>query len=161
MSDIHIADFFKDAAKVLNQLYATFPTPATLFVEEISGPDDTDEFGMHSKRHTACFSAIAWLADEGFLRYDTTIRQDAYDQAVLTGRCFTVLSLPLSMMEGASDPDPGLPATVQAERATHIYRIRRALKQQSSLELRQAVMDVMRDSGLAADQAPGRSRPMR
>ena len=48
MSDINIDDFFKDAAIALVQLYGVFPRRQAVFVEDICGPDDTDEFGMHA-----------------------------------------------------------------------------------------------------------------
>ena len=48
MSDINIDDFFKDAAIALVQLYGMFPRRHALFVEDICGPDDTDEFGMNA-----------------------------------------------------------------------------------------------------------------
>ena len=50
MTDINIDDFFKDSAKVLVQLYSVFPRRHTVFVEDVSGPEETDEFGMHSTR---------------------------------------------------------------------------------------------------------------
>ena len=95
MADIHITDFYRDIARILCQLYAGFPRKLTVFVEDISGPDDPDEFGLHSTRHQACFATLLWLADEGYLRYQDTIRQEAIDQACLTHRGFTLLSAQL------------------------------------------------------------------
>lgn len=85
MADIHVEEFYRDVAIALSQLYSAFPRRINLFVEDIAGPDEPDEFGLHSKRHMACFGALLWLAEEGFLRYVDTIRQEALDQAVLTG----------------------------------------------------------------------------
>src|SRR5690606_17140011 len=96
MADIHIADFHKDVARILCQLYAGFPRKLTVFVEDISGPDTPDEFGLHSTRHQACFATLLWLADEGYIRYDSTIRQEAIDQVTLTHRGFTLLSMQLN-----------------------------------------------------------------
>jgi len=95
VADIHIADFHKDVAKVFCQLYAGFPRKLTLFVEDISGSDTPDEFGLHSTRHQACFATFLWLAEEGYIRYDSTIRQEAIDQTTLTHRGFTLLSTQL------------------------------------------------------------------
>ncbi|MDO3380576.1 hypothetical protein [Gilvimarinus algae] len=92
MADIHISDFHKDAAKALNMLYSSFPRKLTVFVEDISGPDTPDEFGLHSPRHQACLAALMWLAAEGYIRYEDTIRQEAVDQATLTHKGFTLLS---------------------------------------------------------------------
>ena len=75
MADIHIEEFYKDAAIALVQLYNAFPRRVNLFVEDIAGPDEPDEFGLHSKRHMACFGTLLWLAEEGLLRYVDTIRQ--------------------------------------------------------------------------------------
>ena len=48
MADIHIEEFYKDAAIALVQLYNAFPRRVNLFVEDIAGPDEPDEFGLHS-----------------------------------------------------------------------------------------------------------------
>lgn len=92
MAELHIEDFYKDVALILSQLYAVFPRKATVFVEDISGPDQPDEFGIHSKRHQSCFAAMIWLSEEGFIRYGDTIRQEAIDQAVLASSTFIKLS---------------------------------------------------------------------
>lgn len=94
MADIHVEEFYRDVAIALSQLYSAFPRRINLFVEDIAGPDEPDEFGLHSKRHMACFGALLWLAEEGFLRYVDTIRQEALDQAVLTRDAFIRLSSP-------------------------------------------------------------------
>ncbi|BFM19933.1 hypothetical protein [Gilvimarinus japonicus] len=96
MADIHITDFYRDAAKALNQIYNSFPRLVTMFVEDISGPDTPDEFGLHSPRHQACFATLLWLAAEGYIRYQDTIRQEAIDQVTLTHKGFTLLSAQLS-----------------------------------------------------------------
>ena len=96
MADIHISDFHKDAARALNMLYSSFPRKLTVFVEDIAGPDAPDEFGLHSPRHMACLSCLMWLADEGYIRYEDTVRQEAVDQATLTHKGFTLLSALIS-----------------------------------------------------------------
>jgi len=92
MFDLHISDFNKDTARIILTLYRRFPVKTTLYVEDICGPDSPDEFGLHSPRHTACFSAILWLAEEKYLRYNQTIQQEAFDEVVLTQACFTHFS---------------------------------------------------------------------
>ena len=140
MSDIHIDDFFKDAAKTLNRLYLSFPRKTPVFVEEIAGTVTTDEFGVPGDRFVACFGTLLWLAEEGYLRYDETIRMEAIDQAVLTARCFGVLT-----MQGAAEPDGDttLPASVRVERSSHIHRLRDALKSGSSARLRATMTHIM------------------
>jgi hypothetical protein len=142
VSDINVDDFCKDTARALTILYATFPRPQTLFVEDLAGPDRVDEFGVHSNRHLACFGTLLWLAQEGCLRYADTIRQEAVDQAVLSGRCFVLLSTPV-----ASAPLPpaaaDLPESVRLEQQTHVSQLRRALEERSSSQLRQVVLALL------------------
>lgn len=140
MSDIHIDDFFKDAALTLNRLYSSFPRPAAVFVEDICGPVTTDEFGIPGDRFVACFSTFLWLAEESYLRYTDTIRQEAIDQAVLTGRCFNVLTMRAPTGEAPAD---ALPPSVRSERSSNINRIRDALNSGSSSRVRAAMTDIM------------------
>ncbi len=84
MHDLHIGDFYNDAARILVTLYMRFPVRSALYIEDISGPDSPDEYGLHSPRHMACFSAATWLAEEGYFRYSNTIQQIALDEAVLS-----------------------------------------------------------------------------
>ena len=143
MADIHVEEFYKDAAIALVQLYGAFPRRINLFVEDIAGPDEPDEFGLHSKRHMACFGALLWLAEEGLLRYIDTIRQEALDQAVLTRQAFIRLSSPapqtLAGEFGMPDRcDAGnLPPSVQEDLSTHIHLIRTALKSGNSARISQ------------------------
>ncbi len=92
MADIHIADFHKDAARILVSLYASFPRRVMLCVEDFIGVDTPDEFGLHSHRHMACFSTMVWLAESGFVTYVDTIRQEALDQATLSRAGFLLLA---------------------------------------------------------------------
>jgi hypothetical protein len=141
MTDLNIEDFCKDSAMVLSTLYQTFPRRHTLFVEDICGHEDTDEFGIHSDRHLACLAAMLWLAEEGFLRYEDTIRQEAVDLAVLTGRAFTLLTTPCADFH---PPEiSSLPPSVRLEHRTYLYRLRYALQQKSSVEIREAVLELM------------------
>lgn len=142
MTDINIDDFFKDGAKVLSQLYSVFPRRHSIFVEDICGPEEPDEFGMRSQRHMSCFGTLLWLGEEGYLRYEDVIRQEAIDQAVLSARCFTVLSTPASNAHLANAASE-LPHSVRTEQSTSIHRLRMALKQRSSSQLRSAMVDLM------------------
>ncbi len=141
MTDINIDDFFKDSATVLVQLYSVFPRRFSIFVEDISGPDETDEFGMHSARYLACFGTLLWLGEEGYLRFEDTIRQDAIDQAVLTARCFSLLTSPAPNSEAIETTN--LPESVRIEQSTTITRLRNALKARSSARIRAAMVDLM------------------
>lgn len=138
MADIHIEEFYKDAAIALVQLYNAFPRRVNLFVEDIAGPDEPDEFGLHSKRHMACFGTLLWLAEEDLLRYVDTIRQEALDQAVLTQRAFVRMSSPASpnlQEEGIPESGPDLPPAIREDFSTHIHMLRTALRSGSSAKI--------------------------
>ncbi len=150
VSDIHIDDFFHDAAKSLILLYQHFPRKTMLYVEDISGPDTQDEFGLHSKRHEACFHTFLWLATCGYLQFETTVRQEAIDQAVLTHRGFLVLSTPYP--HATPDLNDGLPREVAIEETLSVHRIRHALKHGSSFTLAETMRTVMNMSRQFCDQ---------
>ena len=143
MADIHVEEFYKDVAVTLVQLYAAFPRRINLFVEDIAGPDDPDEFGLHSKRHMACFGALLWLSEEGLLRYVDTIRQEALDQAVLSRSAFIRLSSPapqvLVRKLKTQHHAEQLPPSVQQDLSTYIALLRNALKSGSSSQISLAV----------------------
>lgn len=141
MTDINVDDFFKDAAKTLTALYGVFPRRHAIFVDDIYQAEEPDEFGLHSDRYQACFATLLWLGEEGYLRFDDTLRGEAIDQAVLTARTFTLLSSPAAPIgeDGASD----LPDLVRLEQATHVHRIKQALRDRSSKALRQAMIALM------------------
>ncbi|MCZ6640063.1 MAG: hypothetical protein O7F71_00680 [Gammaproteobacteria bacterium] len=141
MTDINVDDFFKDAARALVQLYKTFPRRHAVFVDEIHATEELDEYGMHSERYLACFGALIWLGEEGYVRYEDTIRQDAIDQAVLTARCFTLLCAPAATLEPMDVTD--LPESVRIEQSTNIHRLKSAVKQRSSVRVRSAMLNLM------------------
>ena len=100
--DLQIDDFYKDAAAGMLQLYQVFPRKTALYVEDLIGREEPDEFGLPSKRHESCLGALLWLAEEGYLRFDSTIAYDALDQAVLSEKGFLRLSrsVPHALREG-------------------------------------------------------------
>ena len=126
MADIHIDDFCRDAALVLLHLYNQFPRPQAIYVEDISGPDTPDEVGLHSKRYMACLSTMLWLADEGYLRYDSLIYQDGIDQAVLTNKAFVLLSAASELR--LASPPTDLPEALAAEKQSLVAQIRAAVR---------------------------------
>lgn len=122
--DLQIDDFHKDAAAGLLRLYQAFPRKIALYVEDLIGREEPDEFGLPSTRHQSCLSALLWLAEEGYLRFDSTIRHEALDQAVLSEKGFLRLSRPA---DGTAPANPALPASVQRVRATLAWQLREAL----------------------------------
>jgi hypothetical protein len=138
MADIHIEEFYKDAAIALVQLYNAFPRRVNLFVEDIAGPDEPDDFGLHSKRHMACFGTLLWLAEEGLLRYVDTIRQEALDQAVLTQQAFVRMSSPARPdlhEKDSAESGQDLPPAIREDFSTHIHVLRTALRSGSSAKI--------------------------
>lgn len=142
MNDLHVNDFYKDSAKTLMQLYMNFPRRKPVYVEDISGADEVDEYGLHSERHIACLGTLLWLGEEGYLRFEDTIRQEAIDQAVLSHKAFVLLSaqheFPVSIQgDGAHQlDDEGMPASILYERRTNIHCLREALRSKSSDRVR-------------------------
>ena len=75
---------------------------------------------------------MLWLAEEGYLRYQSTLYQEGIEQAVLSNRAFTLLTA-----IGDPDPqaDPDLPVSVQLERATLAEQFRAALAARDSTRI--------------------------
>lgn len=92
MFDIHIEEFYHDTFKVFSTLYGAFPKKTNVFVEDIAGADQPDEYGLHSDRFQCCFGSMLWLEQEGFIRFESTLRQEAIDQASLTMKGLTFVS---------------------------------------------------------------------
>ncbi len=130
MSHLHIDDFTHDVARILMQSYMSFPRPGAFYVEDIIGPTEVDDVGLHSTRHMSCLGAMLWLAEEGYLRYQATIFQEGLEQAVLSNRAFVLLTA-LSDLR-FEDTDPQLPATVQLEIATVAEQLIQAIRAEDS-----------------------------
>jgi len=139
MTDIHIDDFYKDAAKILLHLYVAFPKPTQIYVADISGADETDEFGLHSDRHNACFSTMLWLAQSGYIHYIDTIRHEALDQAMLTQKTFLLLTAYSELADNHPKVKETNPPSVKEEFSSNIHQIRIALKSNSSVQIRRVV----------------------
>jgi hypothetical protein len=141
MADLHIDDFYRDCAMILLRLYSSFPRKTILYVDDVSGPDTPDEFGLHSERHQSCFSAMVWLAESGYVSFTDTIREEALDQAVLSQLGFLMLStrseLELGIPEDELSDD--LPPSVMERSTTNVMQIRRALRDGSSIIIQQVM----------------------
>ena len=155
MSDIHIQDFYKDIGIILSKLYATFPRKVTLYVEDISGPDQVDEYGLHSERHLSALSAVVWLQDQGYIQYETLVRQEAVDFAVLSEKSFLLLttqssiSLPNQLQENLEALEKQqLPAYAMKQALSNITLLRQALKSGSSINIEQVVFHLLEQGNL-------------
>lgn len=139
MADIHIDDFYRDVATIFLRLYAVFPRKSTLYVEDICGPDQPDEFGLHNPRFQAGFSAIVWLAEHGYLHFQETIRAEALDQVVLSQKTFLLLTS-RSGLEPEEDAEvAALPPSVLEQTSSNIAQLRSALREGSSIRIQKCV----------------------
>ena len=127
MADLHIEDFFRDVAKIFILLYAAFPRKTILYVEDVSGADEPDEFGLHHPRFQAAFSAMVWLGEHGYLHFQDTIRDEALDQVVLSQRGFLLLTT-RSELGFATADSGGLPARRWPHRRRPMTQVRAALQ---------------------------------
>ncbi len=141
MNSINIDEFFADAAKILTSLQRSFPTPIILQVDDICGAEDTDEFGMHSARYLACFAAMMWLAEEGYLRFNETVRSEAIDEAVLSARCFVLLTQPNDAT--SAEQAQAIPESIAMERSSLGSQLQSHLKPIDSLKLNAIMLDLM------------------
>ncbi len=142
MTDIHIDDFYKDVAYIFLRLYSNFPRKTILYVEDICGPDQPDEFGLHSERFLSGFSTMVWLGEHGYLKFDAPIKQEALDQTVLTEKGLLLLSSRTEFNFG--DPvmnttSDDLPPSVLEHTQTNIAQLRKAVNSKSSIMIRQCV----------------------
>ncbi|MFT5579887.1 MAG: hypothetical protein ACI9WS_002647 [Paraglaciecola psychrophila] len=141
MSDLHIDDFYKDVALIFLRLYASFPRKTILYVEDITGDDQPDEFGLHSDRFQSCFSTMIWLGEQQYLSYQQTIKQEALDQVVLTQRGFILLSSQSDRVDDALDnsADDTVAPSLQQHSRSHIIQLRQALKSRSSTTIKNCI----------------------
>ena len=157
MADINIENFYKHIARILSILYATFPSKTPLYVDDVAGVDAPDEYGLHSPDYTAGFFAMLWLADEQYIRYMDTIRQDGVDQAVLTHKAFlklTQVSEPIyqatigqaeeaDLISVPQKVDPGSSPSVIEDHMLVINQLRHALRSGDSIAIAKVVRHIL------------------
>ena len=150
MTDLHIEDFFRDVAKIFILLYAAFPRKIILYVEDVSGPDEPDEFGLHHPRFQAAFSAMVWLAEQGYLNFHDTIREEALDQVVLSQKGFLLLSSRSERGLESAKNGSDLPPSVLEESLSNINQLRSVLHEGSSITLGKCVMYLLAQPPIGA-----------
>ena len=157
MADINIENFYKHIARILSILYTAFPSKTPLYVDDVAGVDDPDEYGLHSPDYTAGFFAMLWLADEQYIRYMDTIRQDGVDQAVLTHKAFlklTQVSEPIyqatidqteeaDLISVPQTLDPDLSPSVIEDHMLVINQLRHALQSGDSIAIAKVVRHIL------------------
>ena len=145
MADLHVDDFYRDCALIFQRLYASFPRKVMLYAEDISGPDTPDEFGVASPRHQSSFGAMLWLAEQGYLTYESTIRQEGLDQVVLSRQGFVLLSTRCTLPPG-EDSQPSEPESLAEHNASTINRLRAAVRSRSSLDIKRVISHLLAES---------------
>ena len=154
MTDIHISDFNRDVATILIRLYNQFPRKTTLYVEDISGYEEPDEFGLHSDRYLSCLGAMLWLSDEGFIRYESVVKQEAIDQAIITNPCFVTLNTACNNpIKGSIEA--GAPASISQTKSLIVNQLRKGLKSGSSNTLESIVHELLERMSCAVQSAEG------
>ena len=100
LDDLHIVDFCNDVARFLLVLHQQFPRQVEVYISDLIGPEEPDEYGMYSRRHESCLATALWLKTEGWLRFDNVVRREAVDQCVLTQKAFHQLhcTLPQALL---------------------------------------------------------------
>ncbi len=127
--DLHIDDFHKDAAKGLLILYQAFPKKSTLYLDDLIGYTQPDELGLPSDRQQRCLSAFLWLAEEGYLRYHSTIGFEALDQIELSEKAFLRLS---NAVDPLPDAIESAPQSVRRAQGSLANQLREALHAEHS-----------------------------
>lgn len=148
MSDIHIEEFYHDIGFIFARLYAAFPRRSNIYVEDIAGADQADEFGLHSERFLSGFSALIWLKEQGYIDFESTVKQEAVDQAWLTEKSFLTLSSQANVaIDGLQENIENLPPYPQQKAITNIAMLRNALKSGSAIHTGQIVFHILEQSG--------------
>lgn len=130
MIDVNIDDFYHDVAVTLLSLYQQFPQKISLYIEDICGPDEIDEFGLHSPRYLSCIAALSWLHDEGYIRYLDIIKQDTAESCTLTQKAFVKLVKPNK--DAAS-------SSIERQRSTLAHQLFNAVQERSSIDIRNLI----------------------
>ncbi len=143
MSDIHIEEFYHDIGLILSRLYSSFPRRTILYVEDISGEDIADEYGIHSERYLNCLSAMVWLKDHNYINFDSLVKQEAADQVVLTEKSFLILTSQASISLEDKPIKEDLPPYMAQQAIRNINILRQALKSKSSIQISQIVFHIM------------------
>jgi len=155
MADINIENFYRHIGRVLSILYQAFPTKTPVYVDEVAGIDEPDEYGLHSPTYTSGFYALIWLNDEGYIRFVDTIRQDGVDQACLTHKAFIKLTQAVDPIyvdaqveeenkvvniNKSANPSEKPPPSIIEERKLVINQLRSALRSGSSIAVNKVVL---------------------
>ncbi|NVK39019.1 MAG: hypothetical protein HWE18_13920 [Gammaproteobacteria bacterium] len=134
MNDVNIDDFYHDIGVVLLTLLQQFPRKVSLFIDDICGPDDMDEFGLHSPRYLSAIGALMWLHDEGYIRYLDIIKQESAEECTLTQKAFVKLIKPNLSKAALADAN-----SIEKRDSTLASQLQRALQERSSIDIQRLI----------------------
>ncbi|GAA6133722.1 hypothetical protein NBRC116188_05110 [Oceaniserpentilla sp. 4NH20-0058] len=134
MNDVNIDDFYHDIGIILLSLFQQFPRKVSLFIDDISGPDEMDEFGLHSQRYLSAVGALMWLHDEGYIRYLDIIKQESAEECTLTQKAFVKLITPNLSKEKLANAH-----SIEKRESTLAFQIQQALREQSSIDMQRII----------------------
>ena len=94
---------------------------------------------------------MLWLVEEGYLRFNETVRSEAIDEAVLSARCFVLLTQPnadASELNQLAETDTAatantLPGSVALERSSLGNQLQNTLRPRDSLALNNLMLKLM------------------
>lgn len=127
--DLHIDDFYQDAALGLVMLYQSFPRPLTLYLDDMVGILPPDEVGLPHPRQQQCLATLLWLAGEGYIRHLGPLGYTALDQAELTEKAFVRLSCSQHPFNQLPDDTP---ASIRRANGSLAQQLRRHLQERNS-----------------------------
>ena len=134
MQDINIDDFYHDIARTLLALYQQFPRKVSLYIEDVCGPDEMDEFGLHSNRYLSCIGAVIWLQDEDYIRYNNISHLETAEECTITQKALIKLIKPAF---NASALDQV--TSIQKQRSTLAQQLHLAIKERNGMEIRELI----------------------
>lgn len=134
MNDVNIDDFYHDIGIILLSLFQQFPRKVSLFIDDISGPDEMDEFGLHSPRYLSAIGALMWLHDEGYIRYLDIIKQESAEECTLTQKAFVKLIKPNLSKDKLAKAN-----SIEKRESTLAFQIQQALREQSSIDMQRII----------------------
>jgi hypothetical protein len=134
MNDVNIDDFYHDIGVILLSLFQQFPRKVSLFIDDISGPADMDEFGLHSSRYLCAIGALMWLHDEGYIRYLDIIKEESAEECTLTQKSFVKLIRP-----NLSREQFGQANSIKKRESTLAFKMQKALREQSSIDMQNII----------------------
>jgi len=84
-ADLNIQEFSQHTATILLHLLGRFPVKQTLYIDDFI-KSAQDDFGLKNENYYSLLASVQWLNEEGFIRYSAQVKQEAFDDVVLTSK---------------------------------------------------------------------------